>query len=134
MDTKNFETILNNLNQLILETNKYWDMFGINLVDEGINLDYNQLNNIKSQLQSDQSKFDQICHNELYHLIGMGDLTQQQLLKFMSKVKLLCKSKDRNKRLLTIVDSLRSIKNSLDSDSEYKLSVLYNCKIKINNK
>lgn len=129
MDTSNFNTIIKNIKKLCNQVDVNRDNLLNNISLSNINMD-----EIKKYIEDSsnlQSKIDQILQNELYHIIGMGNLASNQLAIFCKYIKKLGAAKDTNKRNLTCFENIKGIFNSLTSSSQYKLKESISMTLKV---
>lgn len=129
MDTSNFNTIIKNIKKLCNQVDVNRDNLLNNISLSNINMD-----EIKKYIEDSsnlQSKIDQILQNELYHIIGMGNLASNQLAIFCKYIKKLGVAKDTNKRNLTCFENIKGIFNSLTSSSQYKLKESISMTLKV---
>lgn len=84
MDKKDFGIIVHNLDDLITQCKDVRTKFeSISLKTVTVK-DYNDILNSAASLQGKQDK---VVHNDLYHLIGMGNLTVTQQSTLTKKIK-----------------------------------------------
>lgn len=131
MDASNFNTIIKNIDELCNRVDVNRD----NLLNN-VSLSSIDINAIKKYIEDTsnlQSKIDQILQNELYHIIGMGNLASNQLAIFCKYIKKLGVAKDTNKRNLTCFENIKGIFNTLTSSSQYKLKESISITLKVTN-
>lgn len=84
MNQQDFSLILKNLDTLIKKCVALKKEVGVTKLQDMSVVDYNKIIDKASQLQSEQDK---ITSHELYHILGMGNLTVTQQATFISKIK-----------------------------------------------
>lgn len=119
MNISNFNTIIKNIDELCNQVDINRDNLLNNIFLSNINID--EIKKYIEDTSNLQSKIDQILHNELYHIIGMGNLSSNQLATFCKYVKRLGVAKDVNMRNLSCFENIKKIFISLTSSSQYKL-------------
>lgn len=77
------------------------------------------------------STTDIILKNELYHILGMYNLSASQTVLFIQAIKNLGKAHDKIKRYNSILGNIQAIYSSLTSKSDYKCKILTDKKVKI---
>lgn len=119
MDKKDFELIIKNLTNISTKCSNLrerLDKVG-GLQDLSV-AEYNKIVLEASQLQGEQDK---VCRGELYHILGMGNLTVAQQATFISKVKETLKERS----LIKFVASQpRVVIGKHEAQSEYNSSLL----------
>jgi hypothetical protein len=118
MDKKDFELIIKNLTNISTRcTNLRERLDKVGLQDLSV-AEYNKIVLEASQLQGEQDK---VCRGELYHILGMGNLTVTQQATFISKVKETLKERS----LIKFVASQpKVIIGKQETQSEYNSSLL----------
>lgn len=137
MDVSKFNIIIKNINKLYNQVDINRDNL-LNLLNiiNNISLSSINIDEIKKYIEDSknlQSKIDQILHNELYHIIGMGNLSSNQLATFCKHIKRLGAAEDTNKRNLTCFENIKIIFNTLTSSSQYKLKESISMTLKVTN-
>lgn len=131
MNISNFNTIIKNIDELCNQVDVNRDNLLNNIFLSNINI--GKIKNYIDNTTNLQSRIDQILHNELYHIIGMGNLSSNQLATFCKYIKRLGVAKDVNIRNITCFENIRKIFFSLTSSSQYKLKESIDMTLKINN-
>lgn len=128
MEKSLFKNILSIVNENIDECKKYLDK--VKTTEDLKNLTINQLIELRNVCRKQQSRMDSVLRCELYHLIGMGQLTVIQQTQFLSLIKKWTTYRGDIKTItsnLTTIDSLPS----LPTESTYDCKVL---KVKLTSK
>lgn len=124
MNTQLFKEITDNLKERINLCEK--NFLGADNL-EGLTV--KQIRELIAFCRAEQSTMDQIKHNEIYHIIGMGNLSAAQMTTIVSLLnKYLSYSSD--VKALASVNSLDQL--YLPTDAEYKLTALSTCKLTYN--
>lgn len=124
MDKKDYELLIKNLNQVISDCEDINEKFsGPEAVLKWTVKEY-QDNYLKAREL--QSKTDMILKTDLYHIIGMGNLSVSQTTTLVKKIKLLGQMRSKIKVLASIQDIVIPPAPSV---SEYKCSLLNNKKL-----
>lgn len=124
MDKKDYELLIKNLNKVISDCEDINEKFsGPEAVLKWTVKEY-QDNYLKAREL--QSKTDMILKTDLYHIIGMGNLSASQTTTLLKKIKLLGQMRSKIKVLASIQDVVIP---SAPSVSEYKCSLLNNKKL-----
>jgi len=85
MNTENFEKIIDGLQKRIAACNL---RLGFILTTEDLNnLTIQEARTLKYWAKNEQSKMDRIIGTDLYHIIGMGELTVTQMNLFIKLIK-----------------------------------------------
>ena len=123
-----FKNILSIVNENIDECKKYLDK--VKTTEDLKNLTINQLMELRTICRKQQSRMDSVLRYELYHLIGMGQLTVIQQTQFLSLIK---KWTTYRGDIKTIASNLSTIDSlpSLPTESTYDCRVL---KVKLTSK
>lgn len=85
MEKNTFEQIIKNYTKVADECEEFINMFGGNFDLEELKI--KELKVLIEKARSLQGKTDSILHNELYHLIGMGNLTPVQTAQLCAIIK-----------------------------------------------
>ena len=128
MEKSLFKNILSIVNENIDECKKYLDK--VKTTEDLKNLTINQLIELRTICRKQQSRMDSVLRCELYHLIGMGQLTIIQQTQLLSLIKKWTTYRGDIKTItsnLTTIDSLPS----LPTESTYDCKVL---KVKLTSK
>lgn len=115
MNNCKFGSALKNVNNLIDRANAL-------CVHSAEELDCLTLAEVKAkinQARSLQGEIDKLLTAELYHIIGMSDMTKDQVFEFLSRVRILSNFRPYLKPLAT--SSINIIK--IPEDTEYKCTV-----------
>lgn len=118
MQKQDFERIMSNLNAVIDICKECREK--IQQAGEYGNLTINESNALITKAISAKSKMDKIIMNELYHLIGMGNLSGLQTSKLCAKIKILCS----HRYLLERLVSLKPTTLSAGKGSNYNCQIL----------
>lgn len=86
MENKTFNKIISSLDNIIEECNSTC----VHSKEELENLTINEVNLKIAKAKELQGKVDKLAQADLYHIIGMGDLTDEQTLLLCKKVKYAC--------------------------------------------
>lgn len=126
MEVKLFDEIMINLNNLIAKCES--TVGNITCKDDIENLPLKQVRCLIDDCRDILSDMTKIVTNELYHIIGMGNLTVVQQSKFTSRIQLLLTYRPDIQCIASIV-----IPNTpkIPTKNEHKLSVLSNVKLSI---
>lgn len=120
MEREQFKQIINNLEARLNACTEY-----LGNIDSIDSLTIGQIKAIYEFCKTEQSLMDQIKHNELYHILGMGKLTVIQQMKFISLIKKYLAFSSTIKYCASCLKSISLDKTyDLPNTAEYKLSVL----------
>lgn len=127
MEKEKFEKIINNLEERIEQCYSYLGYI-VNKKDlEEITV--NDLKNLITFCRSEQGKMDTILTTELYHILGMGNLTVQQQNKLISNLKKYMYYRSDIKAIACNATDVTKLPD-LPTNSEYKLTILGDFKLK----
>lgn len=121
MEKSLFKNILSIVNENIDECKKYLDK--VKTTEDLKNLTINQLTELRNVCRKQQSRMDSVLKYEIYHLIGMGQLTIIQQTQFLSLIK---KWTTYRGDIKTIASNLNTIDSlpTLPTESTYDCRVL----------
>lgn len=112
----------NVFNRLISNVNKLIDRANAVCVHSTEELDTLTLSEVKSKINTARSIYgevDKLLGTELYHLIGMSDLTKDQMVKLISRIRILSNFRPYLKPLASSNINITKIPD----DTEYKCTV-----------
>lgn len=115
-----FEIIKNNLETRLSLCKKYLD--DVTTTEDLSNLTINQFKELKSFCKQEQIDMTEICMVDLYHVLGMGDLTVTQRNTFL-KLFTEYTSYRSDLKAISMMDSIDNLPN-LPSRSKYRLHKL----------
>ena len=123
MEDKEFEKVIKTLNRIEKEVRgickKVFD------IEELLKSEDALFSSYKPNLQRLQSEIDSINHNELYHYICMADLTEKQILDFITNIKAINNIKGNLTAALGVLDAMTSVRSQLkDKIGEFNCDVL----------
>lgn len=117
MDKKKFELIQEHLDKIIKDISdiekSYLKMDSLNIT---------QYNACVNKGRSVVSKQDKILTAELYHILGMGNLSMAQQAKFLQKIKLISSKRSMLKAIASL--SLITIPKNIKEETTYDCSEL----------
>lgn len=118
MEKKDFDLLLKNLDSLINRCVKLKEDLGNTKLQDLSVTDYNKTVDRASSLQGEQDK---VVTCDLYHIVGMGNLTVTQQATFISKIKEVLETRS----LIKFVAGQPKIKvGKQDAKSEYVCTLL----------
>ena len=127
MEKEKFEKIINKLEERINYCAYRLD--SVVTKEDLEKLTVSKLKDLIGFCRSEQGKMDMILTTELYHILGMGNLTVQQQNKLISKLKrYMCYRSDIKAIACNAVDVTKL--PDLPTSSEYKLNILGDFKLK----
>lgn len=127
MDKKVFNNVINNLTEMIQDGKEIASLFDDGR--KGINkLNVEDYNKFCTKARTLQGKMDKVMQNELYHLIGMGELTVAQSAVLLKMIKELGGYRTAVKTAASLTEL--TIKTPSIGDSQYQ-SILTGTVLKI---
>ena len=85
MEQQRFSALISNLNEFISEIDNI--LQGVKCSSDVENLSVKQLLDMTDKLKNIESKYDSFCSAELYHIIGMENMSVNQQLIFLETTK-----------------------------------------------
>ena len=133
MEQQRFSTLISNLNEFISEIDNI--LQGVKCPSDVENLSVKQLLDMADKLKNIESKYDSFCSAELYHIIGMENMSVNQQLIFLETVKNLLNKRPLIKPFFMLnQDVLRGHINAVGKQSKYKCKLAgIECDAKSNN-
>jgi len=118
MNVKEFDTLMTNLNKVVKECNDIIKDFKSK--ESVLKWTVSEYQQKCERARKMQSETDHILHSDLYHIIGMGNLSVSQNAKFLKQVKVLGEARTKIKLLACQDIDIPEIPKT----SEYKCTLL----------
>lgn len=124
MESQKFSTMIGAINQLIFDTDTA--LKGVTCTADVEKLTITELIDVSTNISNIYPKLDRFAATELYHIIGMEDLSINQQITFLSSAKALLKRRAVAKSFMFMATSLKELSShmcAIDKSSEYKCKV-----------
>ena len=133
MEQQRFSTLISNLNEFISEIDNI--LQGVKCPSDVENLSVKQLLDMTDKLKSIASKYESCCSAELYHIIGMENMSVNQQLIFLETAKNLLNKRPLIKPFFMLnQEVLRGHVNAVGKHGKYKCKLAgIECDVKSNN-
>lgn len=118
MKKETFEIIKTNLEARLSNCNKY--LGNVKTTDDLLNMTVVQLRDLKAFCKKEVQEMTQICMVDLYHILGMGNLTVQQTNTFLKLFRAYTKFRPDMKSLSVSLNSIESLPK-IPTGSKFKL-------------
>lgn len=121
MEKEKFNLIQNGLEKRINNCKTLFTR--IKTTEDLMHVTLEEASRIHDFAKKEESEMTRIVTTELYHLIGMGNLSPQQMMKFIYKIREYLQYRSNLQTLSTGLDSLSNLPK-LPSSSKYRLRTL----------
>lgn len=124
MEFQKFSILIGAINQLVFDTDTA--LHGVTCTADAEKLTIPELIDISTNVSNIYPKLDRFAATELYHIVGMEDLSVNQQITFISSAKALLRRRAVAKSFMFMATSLKELNShmcAIDKNSGYKCKV-----------